>query len=436
MVTLKKSDVVTLLKDSLTDVQLENQRLDEIDKWRRWEHPDARQPNGATREHRALMEMSKTPWLWLVVSTIAQGLAVDNYRSPDTGTAAGWRTWIGNGMDTRQASLYRDALGYGYAFATVTPGIGPDGAPMSVIRPESPRKMYALYADPAKDDWPQVAIQKIPGKSTMWRVYDEAEIHILGEEPTGITYIQSQRHDVGVCPVVRYAGQMDLEGRMVGEVEPLISTVKRINKTDYDRMIVQHFNSWKIRTIAGMQRPDDDETANAERMRLRQEDILIADDPDTKFGTLDETPLDGFIRAHETDVETMAAIGQVPTTSLSGKVANLSAEAIAELRAGLTLKTGEYQRAFGKAHNQALQIASHIEGNPVDVMAGVTWQDLQVRSLAQSADALGKLTQMLGVPPKALWRMVPGVERSDVDEWIRMADAMSTPEPPSQPQEG
>lgn len=178
--------------------------------------------------------------------------------------------------------------------------------------------------------------------------------------------------------------------------------------------------------------PQDGETTEqaAERVAregmlvLRQSDMLTAKDPNTKFDTLDETPLDGFIKAYDSDIETLAGVAQVPATSLNGKVANLSADAIAELRAGLTQKVYERQQSFGKSHSQALRLGAAQEGNAAaadDFSARVTWQDMQVRSMAQAADALGKYAQMLGVPVKALWARIPGVTKADVDEWEGMA---------------
>ena len=52
--------------------------------------------------------------------------------------------------------------------------------------------------------------------------------------------------------MVRYANRLDLEGRADGEVESLIPVVKQINKTDYDRMLAQHSNSWNLRVFSGI----------------------------------------------------------------------------------------------------------------------------------------------------------------------------------------
>jgi len=208
-------------------------------------------------------------------------------------------------------------------------------------------------------------------------------------------------------------------------VKPLFNSKAntRINKTSLDRLLVQHFDSWKVRTIAGLSAPDDEELANRQKIRLRQDDLLVAEDPDTKFGTLDETPLAGFIAAWESDIEALAAVAQVPSHNLTGQMVNLSAEALAAARASLNQKVTEWQKALGKSHEQALRLAAGQAGDAVaaaDYTAHVTWQDMEIRSMSQAVDALGKAAQMLQVPPEALWGRIPGVTKSDTDEWAAM----------------
>lgn len=411
----------------------EKERLDRIDLWYRWNHEDPKLPRGATAELKYLIQLSKTPWLNLVVTSVAQTLYVDGFRSPEVpDNSEVWKTWLANDFDSRQVAVHRSALAYGLAFATVMPGQDNSG-PRAVLRGVSPRNMVAVYADPAEDDWPMYAMRVIAqGGHWMLRIIDEEAVYFAsldatsasaGPTATSVEFIEWREHNAGVCPVVRYANQLDLEGRTPGEVEPLIPLAARIDKTDYDRMLTQHFNSWKVRTVSGLAEfADNEEEANRKKLKLRQDDFLVAEDADTKFGTLDETPLDGFINAKNSDVETLAAIAQVPATSLTGKVANLSAEAIAELRAGLSQKCYERQVSFGKSHRQALRLAAQLEGRAdvaADLTAQVTWQDMQVRSMSQAADALGKYAQMLQVPIEALWQKIPGVTKSDVDEWKR-----------------
>ncbi len=52
-----------------------------------------------------------------------------------------------------------------------------------------------------------------------------------------------------------------------------------------------------------------------------------------------------------------------------------------------------------------------------DMSAQVKWRDTTPRSLAQVADALGKMAQMLEVPAEELWEKIPDVTDQDLDRW-------------------
>lgn len=434
-----------LVKDELYPKwEHERDHLDLIDRWLRWKQDKIPLPRKATPELRALAALSRVPWLSLVVTATAQAMYVDGYRSrldpagaTDDATegvevSPPWQTWLANGMDRRQIAVHRAGLGYGYSFVKVLPGEDPlTNRSQAVIRGISPRKAYAAYRDPAEDDWPEYVLQVVEESKDgafLMRLLDDTAEHELRVESTGmdVQYLGLKGvHDAGVCPVVRYANMLDLEGRTPGEVEPHIPIAGRINKTSYDRLLTQHFNSWKVRTVAGMAEPDTEEDANRKKLQIRQDDLLVAEDPDTKFGSLDETPLEGFISAHRADVETLAAVSQTPTHELTGQMANLSAEALAAARASLNQKVVERQKSFGASHAQMLRLAMALEGHDEyasDHSGRVTWQDMEIRSMSQAADALGKLAEMLGVPPTGLWGRIPGVEKTDVAEWIRLAE--------------
>lgn len=432
-----------LVKDELyPGWDSDRQRLRRIDHWYRWEQEDIPLPRKTTQELKRLALLSQVPWLSLVVTSTAQAMYVDGFRSEldrddsqatdEQQASPPWRTWLANGMNRRQIALHRAALAYGWSFAKVLPGEDPvTGRSMSVIRGVSPRKMFALWEDVAEDDWPQYTMQVVEmtknGKMLV-RVLDDTAEHELRIDDNGddVEYLEQRGiHDAGVCPVIRYANMLDLEGRSSGEVEPHIALAARINKTSYDRLITQHFASWRVRYVAGMAEPDDEEDAIRKKLQLRQDDLLVAEDADTKFGTLEASDLSGFIASHRNDVETLAAVSQTPTHELTGQMANLSAEALAAARASLNQKVTERQKSFGDSHAQMLRLAVALEGDEsysADPTGRVTWQDMEIRSMSQAADALGKMAEMLHVPPTALWALIPSVERTDVAEWIRLAE--------------
>lgn len=433
---MKPDDVKEQVRDLLMPAYLtERTKLDRIDRWYRWDHDRPHQPAQATTEYKELSQRAQAPWLGLVVTTVAQALYVDGHRPSDSlDNTAAWGSWQANGMDRRQMAVHRAALAYGRSYVTVLPGEDPlTGADMPAMKGISPREMLAFYEDPANDDWPHMALYakptKLEGGGTGYalRVYDEETVHYLttdtmGSEPK---WLDNRDHGLGVCPVVRFTNMLDLEGRTPGEVEPLIPIAGRIDQTSFDRLVVQRFASWVVRTIAGMAKPDSEQEAAAERLRLKVEDLLVASDPDTKFGSLPATPLDGFIKAAEADIRVLAAVSQTPAHELLGQMANLSAEALAAARASLTAKVQERQHSFGESWEQTLRLAAHTVGDragAADTSAEVKWADTEIRSLAQAADALGKLAQMLNVPVEILWEKIPGWSQQDVNRAKALAE--------------
>lgn len=434
---LDSSVAASLVEGSLLPQFLKDRkRLDEIDKWARWDHDKPHSPRQPTPEYRELVKRAQAPYLGLVVNAVVQGLYVDGYRRADQpDDAAPWHYWQVNGMDKRQIAVHRAPLTYGVAYMTVLPGRTHLGEKIPVMRGQSPRRMMAFYEEPAEDDWPEYAIRAEPVNSKRnsgWkiRLYDDSAIYnfTCAAGGSGVTLIDGdnaiQIHDLGVCPVVRYTNMLDLEGRADGEVEPLIPLQARIDQTTFDRLVVQRFASWAVRTIAGMESPaeaadPENPTASelaAAKLRLRVEDILVAEDKDTKFGSLPASPLDGFISAHDSDLRDLVAVSQTAPHYLLGQLVNLSAEALAAAETGASRKKLERQMSFGESHEQALRLGAHIMGETdaaQDMEAQVVWRDVESRSLAQAADALGKLAAV-GVPLEMLLEKLPGWTQQDV----------------------
>lgn len=405
----------------------EREKLDRIDRWYRWDHDAPHRPRHSTFEYKQLADRSQTPWLGLVVTAVAQELYVEGYRAAnDKENSTAWTAWQANGMDGRQIAVHRAALAYGLAYVTVLPGQDPvAGEPMPVMRGMSPRRMIAFYEDAVEDVWPEYALRADPAKVNgnpgfLLRLYDDEFVHRLTANAGGdaISYVSTQRHGLGVCPIVRYANNLDLEGRAAGEVEPFIPLAARIDQTIFDRLVVQRFASWVVRTIAGMAEPETTAEAEKKKLQLLVDSILVAEDPDTKFGSLPASDLKGFIDAKDADIRDLAAVTQTPPHHLLGAVANLSAEALAAAEASLSRKVEERKHTFGESHEQSLRLAAHIMGDEPgsrNVSAQVRWRDMESRSLAQTADALGKIAQMLGVPVEMLWEKIPGWTDQDVE---------------------
>lgn len=433
--TMNRNDAAALIGDSLFEQwRHERAKMDRIDRWARWDHDDPHKPMQATAEYTELANRAQAPWGDLIVGSVAQTLYVEGFRRPDAPEdGSGWRLWQANSMDRRQIAVHRAVLTYGLAYGTVMPGETMTGEPIPVMRGVSPREMLAVYDDPASDDWPLHAMRvrnsgdhyKIDLFDSMIVHHFEMEGHYGTPEYQGFT-----EHGMMKPPVVRYANRFDLEGRSAGEIEPFIPILGKIDQTSFDRLVVQRFASWVVRTIAGMSVDETvrvtGESPTQAKLRLKVEDILVAEDKDTKFGSLPATDLKGFIDAHQADLSVLAAVSQTPAFEMLGQLANLSADALAAAKASQTAKSDERKHEFGESHEQFIRLALLMYGDAEgaeDFEAQVRWGDTQIRSMAQAADALGKMATMLGVPVQVLWPKIPGFSQQDVDEAKQLAES-------------
>lgn len=398
----------------------ERERLEYIASWSRNRNkPEFLVPPRASKEKRALMGLAKTPWLRLVVESFTQTLLVDGYRTQgSTDNVAGpWETWHANGMQARQMAIHRAALRYGFAFARALPGDAEEGDAKALLQGLCPTRCLALYEDQVNDDFPVYALELLPHNQSV-RFYNDFEHYEIpmsdfGEFPEEMPIVVTE-HGIGDVPIVRYVNMMDLDGIIMGEVEDLIPVASCLDKTKFDRLLIQHFNSWRVRWATGLDNTDSDVPQDKFLQELSQSDTLVSTSPDTHFGTLDATPMGDIIAAYVRDLSDLEDAAQLPPAWSNG-VSNVGPDALEELRAPTRNKIAARQTTFGAGHNQLLRLAAKIEGDEAaakDFHAGVTWVDADIRSLGQAVDAFGKAHAMLGVPARALWSKITTQEEA------------------------
>lgn len=439
---LSQSAATDLAVRYLSEWESNRSQVDLLDRWYRGTLEGSDKPylgSKNSREFRELRDRSVTRWPSLVVTAVAQSLYVENFlRSDDPEAPAAWSAWQANGLDSRQSAVYRGALAHGLSYVTLLPGVL-NGGRMPKIRGVSARRGVAFYAD-MDDDWPLYfldveTIHGSVGKVKRARLWDDEGIYTFdkndqSDKPQFVTF---DAHGFGECPVVQFSNLRDLDGRTMGEVEPHIEMFARINQDTFDRLNVQRMGAHIAKWIAGLELPAsaededavDQNAASALKMKLAIEDILVAEDKETRFGSFPATPLNGYIDARDADIRDLAAVTQTPPHHLLGHIANLSAEALAAAEASLTRKVEERKHSFGESWEQVLRGAALLLGDVPgagDFEAQVVWRDMESRSLAQAADALGKMAQMLGIPPRFLWEKIPGWTKQDVERAVQFAE--------------
>lgn len=435
-----KESVAKLVESSLFPLwDQERQIMKRLDRWHRnnliqGPNGDLPQLKRGTKEYKVLQRISKTPWARLVVNSTVDVLHIEGIVNgkgePDS---ASWDVWQANGMDGRQSALFEGSTALGRSYVTAEPGLDPlSGAPMPRLRVWPATQALTYYEDPANDDWPIYAMLGKSAKnqdgSQFWRmkVYDDVRVYTVDVDTGKATYITFEEHDAGVCPVVQFAPNVDLEGRATGEVEPYIDSISRMNQTTLDRHVVERFGAWVVRWATGLETPIaedgevDVEAQQAQKLKLSIEDILVSSGKDTKFGTLEGTDMTPYIKAEEWQARNLAVISQSTPSQFVGQVENLSADAIAALNAPHRGKVSRHKTNLGEQAERLFRLIGHYQGREIDHSSQVLWRDSESRSLSQLADALGKLTQSLKIPPDQFWPLVAqalGRPQQDVEAW-------------------
>lgn len=438
------------------------ERLLRIDDYRHGRQDDPYIPDNADTEYKLLAKRCKSNWMPLVVSAPSQALYVDGFRrgskvrNAADGTEAltsleeEWTHWQASRLDSRQHAVHDGALAFGHSF-TLTER-KPDG--QVITTGLSAMNTAAVYEDPANDLTPAAALTVLSwptekqdrGKARMWVGPDEFAVTFLSMSDSASIAIQFVQtiDELDECPVTRFAAQVDLEGRTLGVVEPMIPLQDRINQTVFDLLVAQTYGSFQVRTVTGMAPPmkmkavlDVDGNATGEwvyetdsqgrpipePIRVNASRFMFAESTDARFGSLPPTPLDGYIKSIDMSIRHLAAVSQTPPHYLLGQIANLSAEALQAAEQSLARKVEAFRKSFGESWERVFQIANRLEGNieaADDVHGEVVWRDVEARSLVSTADALLKL-QELGIPNEGLWRRVPGVTQRELDSWTELA---------------
>jgi SPP1 Gp6-like portal protein len=434
----------------------EEVRYSEIHEWVKDRVCSIYVPKKASAEYRQLVDQSRWNVLDFLIGNLAKNFYVDGYRPARSGeNAEVWKVWQANRMDARQSGLWRKSLEYGVSYTTTLPGtIGDEEMP--VMTPWSPRRLTALYEDPINDEWARYAMTvgfekpvidssgvqmvtpvtvydewyeyKLDVPSTMMRTqaytFGRPVPMYLGEIVVNADNAVASEHGIpGYTPVVRYMDTFgELDDGPEGIVWPIIPAQRQLNQTTFSLGMAEFFSAFIQKYVTGLEIQEDENGNPKEPFNVAVDKLLQAEDPDTKFGSFPQTDLAGYLTSRDKTLLYISAVRQIaPHTMVVGEaVSNVSAEALAALEAGHGQDIAEHKASYGESIEQNMRLAGLAMGDKQawrDTSAQVRWRDTTPRSLAQVADALGKLATMLEVPPEELWERIPDVTDQDLERW-------------------
>lgn len=438
---MRKSAILDTVEEYLPAIQKQRGSASELNAWIEGQNGLPVLDQGrTTEEYRQIREFASTPWARLIVTGVAQALYVDGYRhGDDNDNSPVWdRLWQPNGMDSKQVRIHRAALGHGLCYGMSMPGTGRDGKAQAVMTGVSALRGAAFYRDDPLDtdgdEWPEVffLIDDVgaPGgeieKQIIRMIDDEMVYTIEHDLHSGrFAYVEHEAHhaNIGAPPVVRFANMLDLDGRSLGEIEPIIPLLSRVDQSALDRLIIQHNSAWQVRYATGLERPKSDDEAAQAAAKMRVQDMLIAENPQAKFGTLPPSPMGDLIAARDSDIRDLAAASQTPPHHLLGLSPNVGADGLVEAQRSLMAKIEERKATFGDSWEQWMRLGAAHSDMPKEAMdysSEVRWRDTESRSLSQIADALGKLATQLKVPVPMLWERLPDWTDQDTERAMKL----------------
>lgn len=387
-------------------------RQAQIDVWERYalgDHDDPLIDSKASVAFRHLLGLSKTNITGLIVETAAGRLGVQGFRfgdDPDADSDA-WRIWQASDMDAQSELLFTAALTRGRSFILVEPPQVSDGLPALFV--ESARQMIVAYESgrPSKrlaalkvwaDEWTgeQLATLYLPGTihkyrapgvgAPMWtlRTADvAAEINPLGEVP--VFELRNRPLD---------------DGSVRSEIADVIGDQDALNDIALDMLVAAKYGAFPQKWVTGMTVPrvqdpnypaDPSRTVPVEPFTLGPNRILIAEEPETTFGSFTAADLLPYVGFYDSRLEHMAATSQTPIGFLRPQ-SNVSAEAMAMGITEFVNKLSRRQLHYEQAPEDALRCCFRSVGDPraEAVTAETIWENADIQSLAQKADAAVK----------------------------------------------
>ena len=465
MAKLQEGSPEWMVEQCLKTMRDDAQDINEWDNYLAGRHRPVYIPDNADAEFVEIARRAPLNMIPLVINSVTQVCHVEGFRhskaldaasedDPTDGLPPEMVVWQRNRMDARQLPAVQAYANHGIVY-TLTRR---DPRDESLARFEcyTALQACALYSDPVNDTAPEWAVVIKKGDLSNPRevhLYGETDWWILTQRPKGGGWAVEEMgpHGNSECPLSRATLRMNLNGRPTGLTEQLVVPQDQINQTSFDVLTTQSWGAFKVRTATGMtvpirrwtrtdielafpeptpeSTPEEVEAYN-DRPRIGDPMLdregqeiplpipmslkrtLVAEDPDTKFGTLDETDLRPYLDALDARIKHFAAISQTPATYFMGEMANLSAESLKAAEVSKARRDDEIRLGLGEMWERALTLAMEIEGESdraSDVGTELKWADKDPSSFAATVDALGKMVEMLEVPPTFAWEMIPGM---------------------------
>ncbi|TFD27512.1 phage portal protein [Cryobacterium cryoconiti] len=427
----------------------------------------------AREAYQAFQKKARTNFAELIVGAVRERCSVRSIRTAvdkdGNGDDLAWSIWRDNDLDIEFSDVLENMLALGDAYMMI--GEDEDDPTKVVITGEDPRQVVTIH-DPVRQSIVRCAIKMFhdPDEEKDF-IYlfiygqdgDNARRYVASrprkrafskqsfsaaayewEDADGGADGEELKHEL--VPVVRFRNR-----RGIGEFEPHIDILDRINHTLLQRMVIATYQAFKQRAL--LVDPEDMPDEDEDGQPIDYADILTADPgawlkiPATaKIWESTQADLQGILSSVKDDVQHLAAVTRTPLSVISPDAVNQSAEGAALIKEGQIFKTEDKQKRAASSLVLVYVIAFLTLGETARAVKKdivIDWAPAERYSLQQKYDAASKAPSG-GVPKETIWSHILqfspeqiGLMKNQVtDDAIAGVLSGSTPSAAAQPNAG
>lgn len=420
-------------------------RLATLRRYRLGDPPAPNGADGAREVYEAFVKKARLNLAELVVSAIAdrlQPVGIQTGQDDDeTGDEEAGAMWRRAGMDVESADVHDMVLTYGEGYIIVGPKDELTGAP--VVTAEDPRYMVGdpdprlprtlraalkvVYDDTTDEDR---AYLYLPGGIYVARNRARTTVSsVPNGAPRGPMLMfdhntwewdQERSGPVphGRMPVVRFDNKDGM-----GEFEPHIDTLDRINHQILQTMVIGTMQAFRVRAIKNL--PENDPVTGK---RVDYSDLLSLDPgsvwqlpKDTELWESETTDLRPLLESIKDDLERLAASTKTPLHMLAAGGVNQSAEGAQMQREHLVFKVEDRISRLRPAWNQVASLMLLTMDDPDRADLAKIWTIFAPAarlSLAERADAASKAAADLSLKMRLtkIWQLSPAEAERNLSE--------------------
>lgn len=371
----------------------------------------------------------------LAVNSLVERLSLRGWTAPDSSEIDAELTQLGHtvGLGAKAETIHVDRALYGCAYATVWSTA--DGARPVLITDTG--ATAAVDIDPATGE----VIEGV----RLWRRGDVAHCVyftpatvanytadvLQGAEITQATEWKLdgdgiRDNPLGVVPIVpfiRKQSSLDVGG--VSAVEDILDLSDALAKVLADAMVSSEYYAKPRRWATGLEIMEDDDGKPIDPFGKSR--LLQSEDPETKFGQLPASVPTGQVELIATLTQQIGALTGLPAhyLGLHGDQP-ASAEGVRAAETQLVMQARTEMKHLNAPWSRvaALLLAVANSGHPDDYVRVTQWENPEIKTPAQAADAAGKLRD-IGVPLETLLSDPLGYDPADIPSIVAAANRES-----------